>query len=74
MTITEIRKEAKKYGIEIGKLTTEKDSQGEYTVYENGRCTYFQVWAEGVNAAEAKRLYAQDKLYSEMPDPFAEQA
>lgn len=49
------KSEAKrKYGVEFGKLTTSKDSVGEYTLYENGR-----VVAEGWfdSAAEIKAEY-----------------
>ena len=53
--------EAKKYGVEIGKLTTSRDSQGEYTLYEDG-----YVVAEGYydSAAEIKRDYIEEKVAS----------
>ena len=57
MSMTEARKYAKNVGVEIGKLTTERCSQGEYTVYENGRDTYFTQWEEGKNAMDAKIAY-----------------
>jgi len=58
MTLTEARKYAKTYyGREFGKLTVTKDSQGEYTVWENDHDTFFTHWVEGEGAAEAKVAY-----------------
>ena len=36
MSLSELRIEAKENGIIIGKLKTSKDSQGEYTLKEDG--------------------------------------
>ena len=57
MNMTEARKYAKNVGVVIGKLTTERDSQGEYTVYEDGFDTRFTQWEEGKNATDAKIAY-----------------
>jgi len=58
MTLSEARKYAKThYNKEFGKLTTTKDSQGEYTVWEDSFDTYFQFWEEGKNAVDAKVAY-----------------
>lgn len=61
MNMTEARKYAKRVNVVIGKLTTERDSQGEYTVYEDGRCTNFCQWEEGKNATDAKIAYIMAK-------------
>lgn len=55
--------EAKRYGVEIGKLTTRKDSQGEYTLYEDGK-----VVAEGwySDAAEMKAEYIEQKVLDKL--------
>ena len=57
--------EAKKYGVTIGKLTTHKDSQGEYTLYENGKGV-----AEGwySDAAEMKAEYIEQKVLNTIDD------
>ena len=51
--------EAKRYGVQIGKLTSQKDSQGEYTLYEDG-----YVVAQGYydSAAEIKADYIDRKV------------
>lgn len=47
--LSEARAEAKRLGVEIGSLTTKKDSQGEYTLFEAGlevACGFYGMAAE----------------------------
>ena len=60
MTLSEARAEARTNNITIGKLTTSKDSQGEYTLKEDGF-----IVAEGYydSASEIKADYISEKIY-----------
>ena len=61
MSLSEARAEAKENGITIGNLTTSKDSQGEYTLKEDGR-----IVAEGFydNANDIKEDYIREEISS----------
>jgi len=61
MSIYEARKDARAAKVDIGKLTTEKDSQGEYTLYEDG-----SVVAEGFydNASDIKEDYIIEQTFN----------
>ena len=37
MTLSEAKKIATENGVDVGRLTSDKDSTGEYTIYNNGR-------------------------------------
>jgi len=51
MTLAEAKKIAKEHDQYIGKLTAEKDSQGEYNVYNDGM---YISSSYSANATEAK--------------------
>ena len=57
--LKEARLLAKEYGVEIGKLTTSKDSQGEYTLMEDGHIVA-QGWYD--YASEIKADYINEKI------------
>ena len=59
MSLQEARAEAKESGVEIGKLTTYKDRQGEYTLKEDGH-----IVAEGYfdSASDIKEDYINDQI------------
>jgi len=51
--------EAKKYGVHIGRLTSQRDSQGEYTLYEDN-VYVASGWYD--SAAELKSDYIQRRV------------
>ena len=65
--LSEARQEARELGVKFGKFTSDKDSQGEYTLYEDGR-----VVAEGYfdTAAEIKADYIRDVMYERIDTDF----
>lgn len=59
MSLQQARAEAKEQGVDIGKLTTYKDRQGEYTLKEDGHIVsegYFE------SANDIKEDYINDQI------------
>jgi|TARA_R110000803_G_scaffold106736_1_gene174823 hypothetical protein len=59
MTLSEAKKIATENGNYIGRLTSDKDSQGEYTIYNDGAII---AQGYGANATEVK-IDALTNLY-----------
>jgi len=51
MTLSEAKKIATENGVYVGRLTSDKDSTGEYTIYNDGRIV---AQGYGQNASEIK--------------------
>jgi hypothetical protein len=51
MTLSEAKKRATENGVDVGRLTSDKDSTGEYTIYNDGRIV---AQGYGQDASEIK--------------------
>ena len=63
--MTELRKSAKEYNVEIGKMTAKKDCLGYFDIYEDGDIVAESMLAD--SAAEAKADVFESLMFDRIP-------